>query len=105
MWIRGVVIAVLLVGAGCGDDDTASPAERAEEYATERSGGETTGCSQAEPGEEAEQHPGCIYAAAFTGCHDGITGEQLSPIAVEDEFAQEPALQALYFEAVEDCSD
>lgn len=82
----------------------ASPADRADAYARERSGGETEGCSRAAPGEE-ETTPGCVYAVAFAGCHDGITGEQLSPLPVEEEFPDSPALHELYGEAMADCGE
>lgn len=84
--------------------DGESAAAIADGYALELSGGETTGCSSAEPGPEAETNPGCIYSAAFAGCLEGITGEQTAPLPVEEEFATEPALIELYNQAVEDCS-
>jgi|SRR5665647_49776 len=81
-----------------------SPADQADAYALEKSGGETTGCTSAAPGQEAEEDPGCRYAAAFAGCLEGITGEQVGPMSAEEEWANEPALVDLQHQAVADCT-
>lgn len=81
-----------------------TPEEVAEGYALGRSGGARTGCAQAAPGTESEQHPGCTFFVAFTGCMEGQTGEQFGPLAVEEEFPAEPALVALHEQAVQDCA-
>lgn len=82
--------------------DSNSPEARADAYAKELSGGETLGCSSAAPGAESENNPGCIYSAAFTGCYEGVTGDRLGR-AIEKEFPEEPALWAIYHQAVDDC--
>lgn len=99
-----MVMAVLLVPA-CGDGDPLPPEEIADAYAKELSGGETLGCSSAGRGEESERNPGCIYSAAFAGCLEGLTGEQVGPLPVEEEFDQEPELVAIHETAVEECAE
>lgn len=98
-------MAGVLALAGCsgGDDESLSLADEAGEYALDKSGGVTTGCSTAAPGSEAESAPGCIFTVTFAGCMEGLTGERLGPLSVEDEFPTEPALVDLYYQAVEDC--
>ena len=83
---------------------TESPADQADMYALEKSGGERNGCSAATPGQEAESDPGCRYAAAFAGCLEGITGEQVGPMSAEEEWANEPALVELQLQAIADCT-
>lgn len=103
-----VCIALLLVGFGAacgGDEDDDDREARANDYALEQSGGERLGCSTAAPGPESEAHPGCIYSVAFSGCYEGITGEQLGPLPIEEEFPREPKLQEIYRRAISDCSD
>jgi hypothetical protein len=113
-----LAIAVLLVGAcsapGEAPQTTTSaaptspsaaptPADTADAYALNLSGGVRTGCLSAAPGPEAESDPGCIYGAAFAGCLEGISGEQVGPLSPEDEYPQEPGLVRIYYQAVEDC--
>jgi hypothetical protein len=100
----GLIVVLLLAACSGGDDDAASPSDGAMAYALDKSGGVTTGCSAAAPGAEAEAAPGCIFAVAFAGCSEGLTGERLGPVPVEDEFPDEPGLVDLYHQAVEDCS-
>lgn len=96
---------VLVAGCSASDDDSDDkPAETADAYALELSGGVTTGCSQAAPGAEAEANPGCIYSVAFAGCLEGLTGEPVGPLPVEEEFPNEPALVEIHRQAVTDCS-
>jgi hypothetical protein len=112
-WI--FVAALLSVGACGGDDDTSTSAETAsaastqedvaDEYALGKSGGERTGCSTAAPGAEAEANAGCIYSVSFAGCLEGLTGESIGPLPIEEEFPDEPALVELYRQAVADCSN
>jgi hypothetical protein len=121
--VRRILVTAILAAAlatGCTSTDPADPAgpaassptptaplsndEIADRYARAHSDGETTGCSQAEPGPEAESHPGCIYSAAFAGCLHGLTGEQPAPLPIEDEFATEPALVELYHTARTECA-
>jgi hypothetical protein len=84
--------------------DQLSVEEHAEAYALEKSGGERLGCRSAMPGPDSESDPGCIHSVAFSGCHEGLTGDTLGPLSVEEEFPTEPGLVALYHEAVEDCT-
>jgi hypothetical protein len=103
--MRYLMIGLLVFGlVACGDDDEDSPAKRADAYARELSSDET-GCSTAEPGPEAEAHPGCIYSAAFAGCLEGITGEQVTPLSAEEEWKFEPGLVEIHRMAVKSCSD
>lgn len=81
----------------------AAPEDLADAYALEKSGGEREGCSSAAPGAEAEANGGCIYTVAYGGCYEGLTGDQLSPLPVEEEFPTEPGLVAIYRQAVADC--
>jgi hypothetical protein len=81
----------------------ASPSDVAYDYALEKSGGETLGCLTAARGAESETNPGCIFSVSFSGCLEGLTGEQSLPLPVEEEFDQEPALVELYRQAAEDC--
>lgn len=98
--------AVIVLFTGCSDDtDAADPEQTAYDYATEQSGGTTTGCSNAAPGAEAEANPGCIYTVSFSGCLEGLTGEQATPLPVEQEFSDEPALVERYHQAVKDCAE
>ena len=83
---------------------TESPADQADTYALEKSGGERNGCSLAAPGQEAENDPGCLYGAAFAGCLEGITGEQVGPFTAEEEWANEPALVEAQLQATADCT-
>ena len=106
MIARSTVAVIAAVGmlAGCSTDEPTAD-EVAHEYATERSGGVTTGCSQAAPGPEAETEPGCIYTVPFAGCLHGITGERVGPLPVEEEFPDEPGLVERYYTAFDDCGD
>ncbi|MEM8618330.1 MAG: hypothetical protein AAGF73_01280 [Actinomycetota bacterium] len=84
--------------------DDGSPEERADAYAQALSDGETTGCASTPPGAESEVNPGCIYSAAYTGCLEGITGEQVGTQTAEEAWVSEPALLALQNQAVIDCT-
>jgi hypothetical protein len=105
MWKTGLVMAgicILLLGA-CGAEESE---DRAMEYALEKSGGTTTGCSSAEPGEESENDPGCIFGVAFIGCQDGLEGSEdaiAKAAAIRDEFPEEPKLWEIYDQAATDC--
>lgn len=99
-------LAALLVAACGGAAPTPDVSQRASDYASQEMGVSEPplGCSGAAPGRESENHPGCIWSVLFAGCHDGLTGGQLSPLTVEEEFPTEPALQARYHQAVSDCA-
>jgi hypothetical protein len=100
-----VLTASILLLASCGGDDEAKPVDKAHEYAIEKSGGTTTGCSNAASGAEAENNPGCIYSVSLAGCTEGLTGESPNPLPIEQEFAQEPGLVERYHQAVTDCTE
>ncbi len=104
--VRAAALIVLLVTA-CGGTPAATPnvAQIASDYATQLAGAERPlGCSGAAPGRESEEHPGCIWSVAFAACHEGLTGEQLGPRSIEEEFPTEPALQELHYRAVQECA-
>lgn len=103
--LAALLVAAVLLGCGEGSEPAPpeqSPAERADAYALERSGGEREGCSQVAPGTGADV-PGCIYSAAFAGCMEGITGKPTSPVSYREEFP-EPELRKLYEQARADCA-
>ncbi len=121
--MRSLVAVVILavVAVGCSDSDngssattaaepaatvadSGSPEERADAYAQQLSGGETTGCAATAPGPESETNPGCIYSAAFAGCLEGITGEQAGTQTAEEAWVSEPALAAIQIQAAVDCA-
>lgn len=83
--------------------DPYAPTEIADTYAREV-GGKQGRCLEGDPGAEAASHPGCIYAAAFTGCVDGVDEERERDSAIEDEFP-EPELVAVYERAYSDCAE
>lgn len=95
-----VAILALLVVASC---STTPPDQVASDYAREKSGGQTIGCSMAKPGAEAEGSPGCIYSAAFAGCLEGLTGERAA-LPASEEWKAEPKLLAIHTQAVKDCT-
>lgn len=112
-WAVPLILSLVL--AACGgssppDQETTTfvpdqeATEKAGEYALNLSGGEMNGCSTAAPGRESEEDPGCIYGVAFSGCYWGITGDQLGPQSIEEEFPKEPKLVELYYQAHDDCS-
>lgn len=109
-YVYVAVLAIIAGGAvgGCGDSseqtepaNAGSTTERADVYAKGKSGGETLGCSNASPGEEARRTPGCIYAAAFTGCLAALEGEPREEMKDEADL---PELQDVYDAAYKDCS-
>jgi hypothetical protein len=108
--MRGIaslaIVAMLVVACGAAPAATPSIAQMAWDYAAEQTGlsEAPTGCLEAAPGRESEANVGCIWPVLFSGCHDGLTGEQLSPMTVEDEFPTEPGLQQRYHRAVQDCA-
>lgn len=103
---------MIVLGACSGEDPTTpdaaeEPADVAMEYALEKSGGETEGCSTAKPGPESEEDPGCIFSAAFAGCQDGLEGSEdaiAKAAGIRDEFPKAPKLWEVYDQAVVDCS-
>lgn len=105
--VSGIVIAAVFLASGCGDVENESKSagktnvERADAYALKKSGGETLGCSEAKPGKEARRTPGCIYAAAFTGCVAALDGTGRE---VATDEADLPELQDVYDMAYRDCS-
>lgn len=99
-----ILAGIVLANCSGSDGDTDTPAATADAYALELSGGVTTGCSQAAPGPEAEANQGCIYSVAFAGCLEGLTGDPVGPLPVEEEFPDEPALVEIHRQAVIDCT-
>jgi hypothetical protein len=102
---RGVLPLLALLLLGCAAGPSATPqtgtaalqttapvpqgtagsdvAQEAWDYATQQVGAEApTGCLEAAPGSESENHRGCIWSVLFSGYHDGLTGEQPSPLSL-----------------------
>jgi hypothetical protein len=95
-----LAVSALLLTIGCA---TATPEQTADQYAREKSGGQTVGCSKAKPGAEAEGSPGCIYSAAFAGCLEGLTGKRAG-LPASEEWKAEPKLLTIHTQAVKDCT-
>lgn len=108
--VAGAALALMPAACGGGTTDaeptttTTTPADAADAYARDLPGAENLGCPAGGHGPEAEGHPGCVYALAFAGCLEGLTGNPISPVPVEEEFADEPALVEIYQRAVDDCA-
>jgi len=84
---------------------TNRPAERADAYALEQSGGIRTGCEDAGSRSEAAREPGCVYVAARRGCLDALNGApRNSPKALRARFPV-PALRRAYVAAVMSCTE
>ncbi|MDQ3769045.1 MAG: hypothetical protein M3370_06150, partial [Actinomycetota bacterium] len=60
-----------------------------------------TGCTDTPPGPESESNPGCIYAAAFAGCMNGLKPGSI-PTGREGDF-DEPGLLKVEARAKRDC--
>jgi hypothetical protein len=114
------IIVVALAFSGCAEDDgqdevlqprayskalARKTSDRARAYALKRSGGVRKGCLSAGPGESARE-PGCIYSAAFNGCHDGQTGFERNPRPVRELiWDNEPKLHEIYRRARRYCRE
>ena len=81
------------------------PAERADAFALEQSGGIRTGCDDAASRSEAAREPGCVYVAARRGCLDALNrSRRSSPKALRETFPV-PALRRAYAFAVSSCTE
>lgn len=81
------------------------PAERADAYALEQSGGIRTGCDSGASRSEAAREPGCVYLAARRGCLDALNAAaRSSPKALRERFPV-AALRRAYNFAVMSCAE